>query len=464
MARLFGTDGIRGLAGGEVLTAELAMRVAAAAALELLAEPLAHGVRPLVVIGRDTRPSGPLLEAAAFAGFASVGCDVARLGVVPTPAVAYEVQRRAALGLMVSASHNPAPDNGLKLFGAGGSKLDDADEDAIEARLASELPHLSGVDLGIDLSDGYRLARRDYADDGDPDYVEHLLATVGSLSGLHVVVDGAQGAASVLAPEVYRQAGAKVTTLHCEGDGWRINDGCGATHPESLAAAVLEQGADLGVAHDGDADRCIVVDGTGTVLNGDQVLGLLALGRKEAGLPGSDVLVATVMSNLGLVRAMAAAGIEVLRTAVGDRYVLEAMRAGGHPLGGEQSGHVVMFDHATTGDGLLTALQVMDRVARTGRPVAELASAVTLLPQVLVNVAADRARATAQDVLDAVVREEAALGTAGRVLLRASGTESLVRVMVEAPTQEQAEQVAQRVASVVTDSSRSAPGSAAQVL
>ncbi len=455
MARLFGTDGIRGLAGGEVLTADLALRVSAAAALELLAEPLARGVRPLVVIGRDTRPSGPMLEAAAFAGFASVGCDVARLGVVPTPAVAYEVQRRAALGLMVSASHNPAPDNGLKLFGGGGGKLSDPDEDAIEARLAAELPHVGGVDLGMDVSEGYRRhAGRDSAEDGHLDYVEHLLGTVGSLSGLHVVVDGAQGAASLLAPEVYRQAGAKVTTLHCDGDGWRINDGCGATHPESLAAAVVEHGADLGIAHDGDADRCVVVDAVGRVLNGDQVLGMLALARREGGLPGSDVLVATVMSNLGLVQAMAAAGIEVLRTAVGDRYVLAAMLAGGHPLGGEQSGHVVMLDHATTGDGLLTALQVMDRVARTGRPVAELASSVTLLPQVLVNVAADRSRATGQDVLDSVAREERALGAGGRVLLRPSGTEPLVRVMVEAPTQEQADDVAQRIASVVAGSPR----------
>ncbi|MCW2599160.1 MAG: glmM [Frankiales bacterium] len=440
MARLFGTDGIRGLAGGEILTAELAMGLAAAAALELLGEELERGVRPVVVIGRDTRLSGPMLEAAAFAGFTAVGCDVVRLGVVPTPAVAYEVQRRAALGLMVSASHNPAPDNGLKLFGPGGSKLSDADEDAIEARLAGELPRVSGDAVGLDVSEDFL----------DPDYVEHLLGTVGSLSGLHVVVDGAQGAASVLAPEVYRQAGAKVTALHCDGDGAHINERCGATHPEYLAAAVVDHGADLGIAHDGDADRCIVVDGGGTVLNGDQVLGLLALARKDAGLPGSDVLVATVMSNLGLVQAMAASGIEVVRTAVGDRYVLEAMLASGHQLGGEQSGHVVMLDHATTGDGLLTALQVMDRVARTGRSVAELAAAVTLLPQVLVNVRADRSRATAPEVLEAVAREESQLAGHGRVLLRPSGTEPLVRVMVEAPTQQQADEVAQRLATVVS--------------
>ena len=439
MGRLFGTDGVRGLAGGEVLTAELTLRVAAASALVLLAGPLARGDRPVVVIGRDTRPSGPMLEAAAFAGFTSVGCDVARLGVVPTPAVAYAVEHAAALGLMVSASHNPAPDNGLKLFGAAGSKLADADEDAIEARLAGDLSRVSGDAVGVEVRPA----------SSHPGYAEHLLATVGNLAGLRVVVDGAQGAASTVAPEVYRRAGAEVTALHCDGDGRHINDGCGATHPGSLAAAVVAHGADLGIAHDGDADRCIVVDATGTVLSGDQVLGLLALARKQAGLPGSDVLVATVMSNLGLLQAMRAAGIEVLQTAVGDRYVLAAMLAGGHRLGGEQSGHVVLRDHATTGDGLLTALQVMDRVVRTGRPLAELAAAVTLLPQVLVNVLADRSRASDDDVLAAVAVEQAALAGGGRVLLRPSGTEALVRVMVEAPTAVLADLVAARLAAVV---------------
>ncbi|MCU1589862.1 MAG: glmM [Frankiales bacterium] len=400
-----------------------------------------------MVIGRDTRPSGPMLEDAAVGGFTSAGCDVVRLGVVPTPAVAYEVQRRTAIGLVISASHNPAPDNGLKLFAAGGVKLTDAQEDAIEARLTAAPP---GGSCGSDRPAGYAQLRRDYRDDGDPSYAEHLLATVGTLSGLHVVVDGAQGAASAIAPDVYRRAGATVTAIHCDADGARINEGSGATHPEALAAAVVEHGADVGIAHDGDADRCIVVDAAGQVLNGDQVLGLLALARKDAGLPGSDVLVATVMSNLGLVQAMAAAGIDVVQTAVGDRYVLEAMVAGGHRLGGEQSGHVVMLDHATTGDGLLTALQVMDRVVRSGRSVADLAADVVLLPQVLVNVRAARERATAPDVVDAVAAEEAQLGGAGRVLLRPSGTEQLVRVMVEAPSQAQAEQVAGRLADVVS--------------
>ena len=437
--RLFGTDGIRGLAGGEVLTAELALRLCAAAGARAVEE---HGPRAAVVVGRDTRPSGEMLEAAAVAGFTSAGCDVTRLGVVPTPLVAHATARGgAALGLAITASHNPAPDNGLKLFAHGGHKLADAEEEALEAALEGPLPRATGADVGRSNADG-RPARVEH-------YLADLLASAGDLSGLHVVVDGAQGAASVLAPEAYLRAGATVTAIHCDADGERINDGCGATHPESLAAAVVERGADLGVAHDGDADRCVLVDGAGRVLSGDQVLGLLALARQEQGLPASGVLVATVMSNLGLHQAMAAAGIDVVTTAVGDRYVLEAMLAGGHRLGGEQSGHVVLLDHATTGDGLLTALQVMDRVARTGTPLAELAGAVRLLPQVLVNVRADRTRATADDVVAAVAVEEQQLAGGGRVLLRPSGTEALVRVMVEAPAEEQAQAVADRLAAVV---------------
>ncbi len=449
MTRLFGTDGVRGLAGGDVLTADLALRLASAAAYELCGDALAAGARPLVVVGRDTRPSGPMLEAASVAGFTSAGCDVVRLGIVPTPAVAYEVQRGAALGLVISASHNPAADNGLKLFGPGGGKLSDADEDAVEARLADLPPGRRGLDLGTDVTQVDEHARREHPAGGDPTYAEHLLASVGPLDGLHVVVDGAHGAASQVAPPVYRAAGARVTELHCEGDGSRINDGCGATHPEPLARRVVELGADLGIAHDGDADRCIVVDATGRVVNGDQVLGLLALARRDAGLPASDTLVVTVMSNLGLLLAMREAGIDVVQTAVGDRYVLEAMLAGGFRLGGEQSGHVVQLDHATTGDGLLTALAVMDRVVRTGTPLADLADVVALLPQVLVNVRAERSRAQAPEVLDAVAQQEAALGDGGRVLLRPSGTEPLVRVMVEAPTAERAREVADALAAVV---------------
>lgn len=436
MARLFGTDGIRALAGGDLLTAELALALAGTAGACAVGE---HGGRPRVVIGRDTRPSGPMLEAAAAAGFTAAGCDVTLLGVVPTPVVAHATARwDAVLGLAITASHNPMADNGLKLFAHGGHKLGDGAEDALEAGLRTPFVRATGTAVG----------RTDSTDRVTP-YVDDLLASVGSLAGLHVVVDGAQGAASVVAPEVYRRAGAMVTTICCEGLGEHINEACGATHPEALAVAVVTHGADLGIAHDGDADRCIVVDAAGRVLSGDQVLGLLAVARKDAGLPGSDVLVATVMSNLGLLQAMGHHGIEVVQTAVGDRYVLAAMANGGHRLGGEQSGHVILLDHATTGDGLLTALQVMDRVVRTGRPVAELADVVTLLPQVLVNVRTDRARATAPDVLAAVAVQESALAGQGRVLLRSSGTEALVRVMVEAPTQEQAADVAQRLAAVV---------------
>ena len=432
MARLFGTDGIRGLANGDVLTPELTVALARSAARVLEARTVA--------IGRDTRPSGGMLEAAAVAGFTSAGADVLLLGVVPTPTVAHVVASGAAdVGLVISASHNPMPDNGLKLFARGGHKLTDAQEDEIEAGL----PAVAG--RTGDAVGRLHEPRPELVED----YLQALQGSAGSLERLTVVVDAAQGAAWQLAPELYRRAGARVITIHADGDGRRINHHCGATHPESLTAAVLAHGADLGIAHDGDADRCIVVDGGGRVLNGDQVLGLLALGRKDAGLPGSDVLVATVMSNLGLHQAMSGAGIAVVQTAVGDRYVLEAMLAGDHKLGGEQSGHVVMLEHATTGDGLLTALQVMDRVARTGTPVAELASVVQLLPQVLVNVKADRSRATAADVLAAVAVEEAALAGEGRVLLRPSGTEALVRVMVEAPTQRRADEVAQRLAAVV---------------
>ena len=438
MGRLFGTDGVRGLANTD-LTAELALGLSSAA-VRVLAE--AGVTRPTVVVGRDTRPSGEFLEAAVVAGLAAAGADVLRMGIVPTPGVAHAVAASgAALGVMLSASHNPMPDNGIKLFARGGHKLPDAVEDDIEAHLDRPWERPTGAAVGR-VRDGEHLRE---------DYLEYLLGTLPTtLDGLRVVVDCAEGAASGFAPQLLERAGASVIAIHADGNGLCINEGCGATGLHSLQDAVRQHGADVGIAHDGDADRCIVVDGSGAIVNGDQVLGLLALARREAGLPSSDVLVATVMSNQGLALAMTEAGIDLVRTAVGDRYVLEAMLAGGHRLGGEQSGHVVMLDHATTGDGLLTALQVMDVVARTGRPVAELAAAVTLLPQVLVNVRAERTRAQDADVLEAVAAEEARLGDAGRVLLRPSGTEPVVRVMVEAPTQEQAEAVAGRLADVVS--------------
>ena len=440
-ARLFGTDGVRGLANGEVLTPELALAVARSAAHELLALRDPAAGRPVAVIGRDTRPSGPMLEAAAAAGFASAGVDVQLLGVVPTPVVAYACARGGAdLGLVVSASHNAMPDNGLKLFGPGGWKLPDAVEVAIEAGLHAAHERPTGLGLGrITASTGVVAA-----------YARELLGTLAARpAGLRVVVDCAEGAAWELAPELYRQAGAEVIAIAADGAGERINDGCGATHLELLQAAVLSHGADLGLAHDGDADRCLAVDATGAVIDGDQLLALLAVAMQSRGALSTGTVVATVMSNLGFVRAMDEHGIQVVQTAVGDRYVLAAMRAGGHALGGEQSGHTVMLGHATTGDGLLTGLSVLGRMAETGASLASLAGVMTRLPQVLVNVRADRTRAVDADVLDAVAREEGLLGAAGRVLLRPSGTEALVRVMVEAESAEQAAEVADRLAAVV---------------
>ena len=438
MARLFGTDGVRGLANGEVLTPELALAVAGSAASVLLEQGTP---RPCVAVGRDPRPSGQMLEAAAVAGFTAAGCDVLLLGVVPTPAVAHATAGAAAqLGLMISASHNAMPDNGLKLFGDGGWKLPDEVEDAVQAGLGQPR-RVTGAAVGR-VVDGGADARARYA--------AHLLEVARTpLAGLKVVLNCAQGAASALAPEVYRRAGAEVVAIHADGDGERINEGCGATHLESLQAAVVEHGAALGLAHDGDADRCLAVDATGAVVDGDQLLALLAVGLHERGELTGDTVVATVMSNLGFVRAMGAAGIEVVQTAVGDRYVLEAMRERGLALGGEQSGHTVQLARATTGDGLLTGLAVLDRVAASGRSLAELAAVMTRLPQVLVNVRADRARASDPEVLAAVAAQEAALGDTGRVLLRPSGTEALVRVMVEADSEQRARAVADVLAGVV---------------
>jgi phosphoglucosamine mutase len=441
VARLFGTDGVRALANGSVLTPELALSVARSAAHELLALRTGGG-RPLAVIGRDTRPSGSMLEAAAAAGFASAGVDVALLGVVPTPVVAHVCASGAAdLGLVVSASHNPMPDNGLKLFGPGGWKLPDEVEAALEAGLGAGGERAVGTEVGrVDAADPKFVAA----------YTQSLLAALPSRpAGLKVVVDCAHGAASALAPELYRAAGAEVVAIAADGDGARINDGCGATHLGLLQAAVVEHGADLGLAHDGDADRCLAVDASGTVVDGDQLLALLAVGLHARGRLAQDTVVATVMSNLGFVRAMEERGLSVVQTAVGDRYVLAAMRAGGFVLGGEQSGHTVLLDHASTGDGLLTGLSVLGRMAETGESLASLASVMTRLPQVLTNVRADRSRAAAPEVLDAVAREQGVLGSAGRVLLRPSGTEALVRVMVEAETAELAGEVAARLAEVV---------------
>jgi phosphoglucosamine mutase len=441
LGRLFGTDGVRGLANVE-LTPELALTVAASAARVLAEHDRSH--RPVAVVGRDPRASGEMLQAAVAAGLASAGADVLQVGVVPTPGVAYLVDNLGAdLGVMISASHNPMPDNGIKLFAAGGHKLPDDVEDEIEAGIGATQQRPTGAGVG-------RIY--DVADALDR-YIAHLLrATPQRLDGLKVVVDCANGAAWAAAPRAYREAGAEVIAIHALPDGENINHECGSTHIEDLRKAVLAEGADMGIAHDGDADRCLAVDAEGNLVDGDQIMAVLAVAMKDRGELVDDTLVATVMSNLGLHLAMREAGVKIRTTAVGDRYVLEELRTGGYSLGGEQSGHVLLPSHATTGDGLLTAMGVMAQLAATGKPLAELAGVMRRLPQVLVNVkVADKAAvAKASSVNDAVAAVEAELGETGRVLLRPSGTEQLVRVMVEAVSEETAASAANRLASVVS--------------
>ena len=442
--RLFGTDGVRGLANRD-LTAELALSLSAAAAHVLgdAGALVTDGSRPCAVVGRDPRASGEFLEAAVVAGLASAGVDVLLTGVLPTPAIAYLTERHgASLGVMLSASHNAMPDNGIKFFDARGFKLPDAIEDAIEAHLHEPWDRPLGGAVG----------RVSVLPSAAQDYLDHVLDVVRTpLNGLSVVVDCANGAASIVSPEAMRRAGAHVVAIHASPDGLNINEGCGSTHLGDLIAAVGEHGADIGIAHDGDADRCLAVDADGNVIDGDQILAILALGMRDRGTLARDTVVATVMSNLGFRIAMQDNGVEVVTTAVGDRYVLEEMRAQGYALGGEQSGHVVVLDRATTGDGVLTALALLDRMAETGRSVKDLASVMTRLPQVLINVdGVDRARladsAEVQAVVETVERE---LGSEGRVLLRPSGTEPLVRVMVEAPTADAARDAAEAIAAAV---------------
>jgi phosphoglucosamine mutase len=442
VARLFGTDGVRGLANVS-LTAELALDLSVSAAHVLAERGIFAGHRPVAVVGRDTRISGQFLEAAVVAGLASAGVDVLLLGELPTPGVAWLTAHLGAdLGVVLSASHNAMPDNGIKFLARGGVKLDDAIEVAIEKHMRETWERPTGGDVG-------RVSQHSTAVE---QYAAHLVSTIAHpLSGIKVVLDCAHGAAWQAGPRALRDAGAEVVAICAEPDGLNINDGCGSTHLEVLQKAVLEHGADAGFALDGDADRCLAVDATGEIVDGDQILAVLALAMREAGELHDDTVVATVMSNLGFVQAMKANGLGVRQTKVGDRYVLEAMKLSGFTLGGEQSGHVIMSRHATTGDGILTALHVLDRMADTGQSLAQLASVVTRLPQVLVNVPnVDKARADEDFVLAAAVAEaEAELGDTGRVLLRPSGTEPLVRVMVEAGTAPQAQQIADRLAMVV---------------
>ncbi|MFD5765523.1 phosphoglucosamine mutase [Streptomyces sp. NPDC127049] len=447
MGRLFGTDGVRGVANAD-LTAELALGLSVAAAHVLAEAGTFEGHRPTAVVGRDPRASGEFLEAAVVAGLASAGVDVLRVGVLPTPAVAHLTGVLGAdLGVMLSASHNAMPDNGIKFFARGGHKLADDLEDKIEAVYEE---HRTGAPW--DRPTGAGVGRvRDY-DEGFETYVSHLLTVLPNrLDGLKIVLDEAHGAAARVSPEAFTRAGAQVVTIGAAPDGLNINDGCGSTHLELLKAAVIEHGADFGVAHDGDADRCLAVDHTGEEVDGDQILAVLSLAMREAGTLRGETVVATVMSNLGFKLAMEREGLTLVQTAVGDRYVLESMKEHGYALGGEQSGHVIVLDHATTGDGTLTGLMLAARVAATGKSLAELASVMERLPQILINVKdVDKSRVTTSGELAAAVADaERELGTTGRVLLRSSGTEPLVRVMVEAADIEQARSVAQRLADVV---------------
>ena len=436
---LFGTDGIRGLANVD-LTAELALDVAVAAA-HILVEN--SNDRPRAIVGQDSRASGEFLEAAVVAGLTSAGVDVYRVGVVPTPAVAYLVASTGAdLGVMISASHNPMPDNGIKLFQRGGEKLADEVEALVEARIGEPWQRPTGAAVGRVINGDVLIEK----------YIDHLLSTIDvSLNGLKVVVDCANGASSFTAPVALSRAGAEVIAIANTPDGWNINDGVGSTHLDYLRSAVLKNGADVGIAHDGDADRCLAIDATGAEIDGDVIMAILAKGFKTQGKLKANTIVGTVMSNLGFMHAMAESGIEVITTAVGDRYVLEAMLQSDFNLGGEQSGHVIMRDHANTGDGLLTALQLLAEVKRSGQTLQELSRVMVRFPQVLINVknVAKERLASSTAIADAVKAAEIELGSNGRILLRASGTEPLVRVMVEAQSDAVAQSVATKLAQVV---------------
>jgi len=441
MARLFGTDGVRGVANRD-LTVSLTLNLAQAAAKVLGETARNEGRRPIAIIGRDPRISGEYLASAVAAGLASSGVDVFDAGVVPTPATAFlTADFSADFGVMISASHNPAPDNGIKFFAAGGHKLADDIEDQIEAAMQSELLAPIGGAVG-------RVQR--FADAEDR-YLVHLLGAIpNSLEGLKVVIDCAHGAASAISPQAFADSGAKVIVIGNDPDGLNINSGYGSTHMSALQSAVLENDADMGFAHDGDADRCLAVDHTGAIVDGDQLMAILALSAKANGTLARNTLVATVMSNLGLRIAMKDAGITMLETKVGDRYVLEQIREGGYTLGGEQSGHIIFSRYATTGDGILTALMIAAESKATGKKLSELAAQMKIYPQVLINVrGVDLSRVDSDAGLKEVVREaEAELGSTGRVLLRASGTEPLIRVMVEAADEGTAHSWADRIARV----------------
>ena len=439
---LFGTDGVRGLANG-FLTAELAVDLSIAAAHILGELGAFSGHRPKAIVGQDSRASGEFLEAAVVAGLASAGVDVYRVGVLPTPAIAHLVAESGAdLGVMLSASHNPMPDNGIKFFAKGGGKLDDALEGAIEKRMGESWERPTGRNVGRVINDDSAAER----------YIFHLLNSLTTnLSGIKVVVDCANGAASRVAPRTYARAGAEVIAISNEPNGWNINENCGSTHLANLKAKVLEVGADLGIAHDGDADRCLAIDSNGNEIDGDFIMAILAADWQSRGLLNNETIVATVMSNLGFFKAMEALDINVETTAVGDRYVLEKMLSDGFVLGGEQSGHIIMRHYANTGDGVLTALHLMQVLKSSGKSLSELSSVMERFPQELINVKgiAKEKLATAVKLQSAINEKQDALGSLGRVLVRASGTENLVRIMVEAQSSQIARQIAEELAALV---------------
>ena len=440
MGRLFGTDGVRGSANKD-LTPELVFSLGKSASL-VIAKSHGKG-KAKAVVGRDPRASGEMLEAALIAGLATVGVDVLKVGVLPTPAIAYLTKYYGAdLGVVLSASHNVFSDNGVKFFSKDGKKLPDDVEDEIEKNLETVVPHPTGSEVGRvkEMADAYEA------------YLAHLLETVntGALKGLKIAVDCANGAASEVAPDLYSRAGAQVIAIHNAPNGININDNCGSTHLESLIETVKKNNCDLGIAHDGDADRCLAIDNEGNVIDGDHILALLAHDFKQNGNLSSDTVVSTVMANLGFKIAMKSASINVIETAVGDRYVLEAMEEKNYVLGGEQSGHIIMRNHSTTGDGLLTALHLMNAVSSTKKTLKELAGIVNKFPQILINVAdVDKAKIDNSELVAAVKKAENDLGEKGRVLLRSSGTEPLIRVMVEAETMKQAQDIAQLLAEIV---------------
>ena len=441
MSRLFGTDGVRGLVN-EFLTPELAYHLGRAAA-----SYFGQSVeRPTFLIGRDTRISGGMLENALASGICAVGGDVIILGEAPTPAIAYLVrQKGCTAGVVISASHNPYPDNGIKFFDGNGFKLPDAVEDEIEKLCTASaddcLPRPTDGDIG----------RITYHQDWVEEYVNFVVSTSDTLTGLKVVYDGAHGAASYVGPKILRQLGAEVVAINVEPTGTNINDNAGSTHLEGLQEAVLREGAQVGIANDGDADRCLMVDEKGQVLDGDQIMLLCGLHLKEQGKLKDNMIVGTVMSNIGFHKAAKELGMQTCSTAVGDRYVLEKMLADGYSIGGEQSGHVIFLDYNSTGDGLLTAVQTLSIMKEKGKSLSELAGLMTKYPQLLVNVRVlTKAGWETNTAIQDVIREaEEELGANGRILVRPSGTEPLIRVMAEGPEQEQLDKLCHRIGHVI---------------